>query len=118
MEPTTRFPFRIYTIALLLIELVLATLCWHSIRSYQVYQKEISREYQLKELAGRITYLDEVLTMSARMSAATGDPAWEERYHRFEPELTSVIQEVQRLAPEAYSDRATAQLESAIGPPP
>ncbi len=41
--------------------------------------------------AARIRHLDEVLTMSARMAAATGDEVWIDRYRRFEPELSALI---------------------------
>ncbi|MGI9383947.1 MAG: sensor histidine kinase, partial [Methyloligellaceae bacterium] len=40
---------------------------------------------------GEIIHLDEVLTMSARMAAATGDLRWEERYRRAEPKLDDAI---------------------------
>jgi len=67
----------------------------------------------LKELSGSIIYLDEVLTMSARMAAATGDLGWEKRYRSFEPQLDAAIKEAMRLAPEAYSDEAAAQTDAA-----
>jgi diguanylate cyclase (GGDEF)-like protein len=53
-----------------------------------------------------ITHLDEALTMSARMSAATGDPKWEERYLAFEPQLDAAIGEAQHLAPDVYAEGA------------
>lgn len=34
----------------------------------------------VEQLRGEIVYLDEVLTMSARMAAATGEPRWTERH--------------------------------------
>ena len=37
------------------------------------------RVERVTQLSGTIRHLDEVLTMSARMSAATGNPAWEAR---------------------------------------
>jgi PAS domain S-box-containing protein len=37
--------------------------------------------------------LDEILTMSTRMAAATGNSQWENRYRKHEPELTAAIQE-------------------------
>ena len=59
-------------------------------------------DFRIQEIAGGILYLDEVLTMSARMSAATGDPKWEERYRLYEPELDADIQEAMRLARSAF----------------
>jgi hypothetical protein len=41
----------------------------------------------LQQLSDEIIYLDEVLTMSARMAASTGNLEWENRYRTFEPKL-------------------------------
>lgn len=43
---------------------------------------------------GSIMQMDEVLTMSAKMAAATGDLAYEERYRFFEPKLDAAIKEL------------------------
>lgn len=58
----------------------------------------VSTQVELRTLTGRILYLDEVLTMSARMGAHTGDPRWEERYRRYEPELTAAFERWMALA--------------------
>ena len=66
----------------------------------------------LSKTASRILYLDEMLTMSARMAAATGDKAWIDRYRQFEPELDRLIREAESLAPGTgtpYGVRATEQ---------
>lgn len=52
-----------------------------------------SRHLSLSLNIGRIMLLDEVLTMSARMAAATGDMKYEDRYNQFEPELDILINE-------------------------
>lgn len=48
---------------------------------------------RLSKLQGEISYYDEVLTMSARMAASTGDPYWEARYKQYVPRLEAVINE-------------------------
>ena len=57
---------------------------------------------ELKGLVGRlgekIIYLDEVLTMSARLAATTGDLTWEDRYKRNEPVLIETINQVKSLS--------------------
>ncbi len=63
-----------------------------------------SHDSRLIVLAGEIVHLDEVLTMSARMAAATGDPAWEVRYRRIEPQLDAAFQEGLRLEPKGVGD--------------
>jgi len=56
-------------------------------------------KFDMQDLAGRITHLDEVLTMSARMCAATGDTSWQERYDAHEPILDQVIGDLMALSP-------------------
>jgi len=80
--------------------------------AYRALEEVSTHELRLQGLIGRIVHLDEVLTMSARMAAATGELHWEERYLRFEPELEAAIQEAARLASESYAAFA-AETEAA-----
>jgi PAS domain S-box-containing protein len=107
-----RFPLLFLTVVALLTSAVLGWLGWNTYRSYQVTTLIRERLFRIQEMQGVITHLDEVLTMSARMAAATGDPAWEQRYLHFEPILDSAIQEVIRLEPDAYRSHA-AETEAA-----
>lgn len=66
---------------------------------YSLLEIHISNESEDEELYTTIKHLDEVLTMSARMAAATGEKRWSERYHKFAPELDKAI----KLAIERYS---------------
>jgi PAS domain S-box-containing protein len=70
-------------------------------------------EMRLSELSGTILQLDEVLTMSARMAAATADPQWETRYRRFEPKLDQAIREAVTLFPEVYANAAVHRTRTA-----
>lgn len=47
---------------------------------------------------GEIARLDEVLTMSARLHAATGDPVWRDRYLDHVPPLDQLLEEALALA--------------------
>ena len=85
----------------------------HLWASYQDLQAAQGRDIRLQQLDGTITYLDEVLTMSARMNAATGDTSWEARYRRFEPQLDDAIQETKALAPSSYVSAAAVQTDKA-----
>ena len=82
-------------------------------RSYHNLLAAQARNTRIEELTGEIRYLDEVLTMSARMGAATGDPAWEQRYLDFEPQLSAAIEETKRLVPEAFAIGGAQQTEAA-----
>ncbi|MEN9261335.1 MAG: methyl-accepting chemotaxis protein [Thermostichus sp. HHBFW_bins_43] len=80
-------------------------------RTYFNFNPTISRQFTLQNLSDQVIYLDEVLTMSARMGSATGNLAWEERYNIHVPKLDEVLAEIERLDPvsyEAYAAQTTA----------
>ncbi|MBI5434437.1 MAG: response regulator [Planctomycetes bacterium] len=58
-----------------------------------------AREHQVHALTAQIRYLDEVLTMSACMSAATGEPRWQARYDAHVTQLDDAIVGLRELAP-------------------
>jgi PAS domain S-box-containing protein len=107
------FPIRLLTIALVLTTVTIAWFGWiifDQRRDAKMFQGESLR---IEELRGVIVHLDEVLTMSARMAAATGDLKWEERYRRFEPQLDAAIKETIRLGTDPSSVKTTAQTDVA-----
>jgi signal transduction histidine kinase len=92
---------------------VLVVLGWQLWRSYRGFKSVLREDFRLQELRGTIVHLDEVLTMSARMAAATGDPRWEARYRVNEPLLASAIEEAQELAPEEFLGAAAKRTDIA-----
>ncbi len=80
-----------------------------------LYKKTELADLRCCELNGIILHLDEVLTMSARMAAATGNMQWIERYRHFEPMLDLAIKEASQLAPETFMTRAAAMTDAANG---
>ena len=92
-----RFPIRLLTVVCLLTIMAFAWFGWiifDARRDAKMFTDRLSR---IEELRGVIVHLDEVLTMSARMAAATGDLQWEERYRRFEPQLDAAIKETTKI---------------------
>jgi signal transduction histidine kinase/ActR/RegA family two-component response regulator len=81
--------------------------------SYRVVQGFEETQLAIESVCGRITWLDEVLTMSARMAAATGDPRWQERYDECVARLDQAIAEAHRLAPGDQEDAAARQTDQA-----
>ena len=82
---------------------------------YQNFQSAITKNFKLQNLSGQIVHLDEVLTMSARMAASTGNLKWEGRYLEHVPPLDNAINQVLEIAPEhqadaSKTDAANAQL--------
>ena len=100
-------------VALILTAISLGCLSWSAVTSIRQLQDVKERDLRIENLRGRIVYLDEVLTMSARMSAATGDAKWEKRYRQFEPELESAIEEALLLTSDADAIRVVEHTNSA-----
>lgn len=82
---------------------VLGTLAAQAWLSYRGIQGTQQTDLRLTELGGDIRYFDEVLTMAARMAAATGDLKWEARYRAGETRLDAAIREALALAPDELS---------------
>jgi methyl-accepting chemotaxis protein len=85
---------------------------WNIWNIYRDYKTVITNQFKLQDLSGQIVHFDEVLTMSARMAASTGDSKWEKRYRQFEPELDQAIKQTTQLAPEAVRGQS-AQTDAA-----
>jgi PAS domain S-box-containing protein len=112
-KPTASFPMWAFTAAVCFTIAVFVGLGAHTWNSYQAAKRLQGRDLQLLKLCGMVTYLDEVLTMSARMAATTGKPRWEERYRHFEPQLAEDIEELTQLAPELREHEGAAQTDAA-----
>jgi twitching motility protein PilJ len=80
---------------------------WNLFDIYRGFRSISEKNFRLQELSGKIIYFDEVLTMSARMSASTGDPRWEKRYLQYDPQLSSALEESAKIAPDAYKNLPT-----------
>ncbi|ODS32154.1 MAG: sensor histidine kinase protein [Candidatus Scalindua rubra] len=114
-KTTSKRHFPIFTfLFILFVTLVLFLgLGWQSLRSYKDIKTIQERDFRLQKLVGIIIHLDEVLTMSARMGAETGNLQWEERYRSFEPQLDAAIKEAKRLVPETFMSKAATQTDVA-----
>ena len=71
--------------------IVIVWLVWATWAASELAGKAIKRSAEFERLAGRITYLDEVMTMSARMAAGTGQANWAKRYVSHVPQLDAAI---------------------------
>lgn len=83
--------------------LVLATICvmmWLAWSQYSTLKEQISIDQHFVEtsrLKDKLIYLDEVLTMSARLAVSTGDLKWEQRYFDHVDLLDSAIKQMEAL---------------------
>ena len=99
--------------AVLLTLLVLIGENWNVYRNFRLASDQTTNILRMQTLRGRIIQLDEVLTMSARMAAATGDPKWEARYRGFEPQLDGAIKDALGFAPSSALSHAAARTDAA-----
>lgn len=60
----------------------------------------LERNHLIMKTRGKIIHYDEVLTMSARMAASTGDSFWKKRYEIAEPRLAAAINTAFDLVPD------------------
>lgn len=88
---------------------LLGSSTWNVWTTYQGFRNSVTNQFQLRAASDKVVHLDEVLTMSARMAASTGDSSWEKRYWKFEPELSAAIDQVISMA----STTSTSQEDSA-----
>jgi hypothetical protein len=101
-----RFSISLFVVAFFFAMAVLAWLTWST---YDLYTRDRTEQaWHIGELRKKIIHLDEVLTMSARMAAATGDPNWEERYCLFEPQLDDAVKEIMKLTPSQMAGQTDA----------
>lgn len=72
-----------------------------------------SRQLEVQRLCGEIKHLDEVLTMSAWLAAATGDTVWQRRYEQHVDVLTAAISSLRNVAPQVFDRELGAETEAA-----
>ena len=97
---TVSFDRLLITSAMMATVILLAVVVWNAHRNMALHEKTIATITETERLRGTIIHLDELLTMSARMAASTGDLQWETRYNHFEPKLDAAIKRAIALAPE------------------
>lgn len=72
---------------------------WFVFSSFDEFSELQKKNERIAQLQGTILQYDEVLTMSAKMAAATGEMKWELRYRQIEPLLDEAIRELIILQP-------------------
>ncbi|WP_282604322.1 ATP-binding protein [Pelagibius sp. Alg239-R121] len=80
----------------LLLTVLIGTLCaglFFTISTHTKLERLLARDIRAETLAKDISYLDEVLTMSARTYVFTGEAEWKQRYADHVPILDQVLAE-------------------------
>ena len=95
------FPSRPFAAAFVISLLTAIFSGWQSWQIHNRFDEMTAKYIDSERDVGRITLLDEMSTMSARMAAATGDFSYEKRYDEFGQELTAYIENVRADFPQA-----------------
>jgi diguanylate cyclase (GGDEF)-like protein len=93
--------------------LILGWLSWDAYTDHLHVEAQLQKIARMKTVRDEIVRLDEVLTMSAWMATASGNPDWEMRYLELEPQLDQYIKEALRLDPDAPHGEAIAMTDAA-----
>jgi methyl-accepting chemotaxis protein len=107
------FRIKILIIPFALTVILLGGIGWYIWESSKVAQKTRIQDKRIQELSGELNYLDEVLTMSARMAAATGELSWEQRYLSFQPKVDAAFNEGTQLLPQVFKSESMAEATTA-----
>lgn len=93
-----------------------ALVIWLVGSTYLIYTRMLQANATaaaVQEIKFKIRYLDEALTMSARMAAQTGKAEWEERYRFFESAMTTALSRVGQALEANRDTELPAQLMAA-----
>ena len=103
---------KVLTVAVIATLLLFTVFCLQFFNAYRDLKTTRKFYLRLQELSGIISHYDEILTMSARMGAATGNLEWEERYRTYEPLLDATIKETIELSPEIFMSKAATETDA------
>lgn len=106
-------PLAVMTAGVALTVAFLALVGWDAWNVFDRFRSIVDLEVKFQVLSGDIVYLDEALTMSARMAALTSDPRWKARYQRLEPRLRAVILETMELTRATDARNHAANIDEA-----
>jgi PAS domain S-box-containing protein len=95
------FPLRLFAAAFVISLLTTIFSGWQMWQMDHRVEALSDKRAALFENIGSIMLYDEVLTMSARMAAATGDFSYEKRYDEFDPQLVREIDALRAILPQA-----------------
>ena len=103
----------IFLAAGLVTAMVTAGLIWASWKSLTIADDVKMRAVEFAQLEGDIKHLDEILTSSARLAAATGDEIWEARYEAHAPHLEEAIARAIRITGASVPRSGVLQVSAA-----
>ena len=92
---------------------LICSFVWAALQTRDEWYRASQKSIRVAELIGTIGYLDEWMTMSTEMAAATGEHRWVDRFDDAAPRLNAAIAEASGLAsPEIRAAMAATTIEA------
>jgi diguanylate cyclase (GGDEF)-like protein len=113
LDPAKNWLQRLIVLSAVLTLLIVGLFSATNLVAYRFLTGPMQALIRVKDLQITVLVMDEALTKSARLAAATGDPEWEARYRRLEPQLAQAMAEVQRLELAPAYGQAVARSDAA-----
>ncbi|MBN1586453.1 MAG: PAS domain S-box protein [Candidatus Omnitrophica bacterium] len=113
MESNSKTPGLILAICVMVTVGLLAWQGWSLFTTLSRGQLAREQSIRVQELRGDLTRLNEILALSVRMAAATGDIQWQVQYDEHRQELEALVEEAMDLASGAYQGDWVEDTEAA-----
>ncbi|MDD5301239.1 MAG: PAS domain S-box protein, partial [Gallionella sp.] len=108
-----KFPLRFFALAFSISISVSILGGWQAWRMHERFEETSERHMHIERDIAHIMLLDEVLTMSARMAAATGDFSYEKRYDEADPQLAGYLDHLKGDLPRTEIARFIGETDEA-----
>ncbi|MES3028942.1 MAG: methyl-accepting chemotaxis protein [Pseudomonadota bacterium] len=113
MSAEVRFPTRTIALVLAVSTCLIAWLIWTGENIGGKLTAASERATAGAQALGEMARLDEALTSSARLAAATGEPKWKVRYDDLSPKFDKAVEDAQALASPALRDQYKTTTDAA-----
>lgn len=80
---------------------------------YTSFNKLVNVDFTLTRLTGKVVYLDELLTMSARLAVTTGDLRWQKRWNENLEPIDTAIKQANQIDQTAFQTEGAEQTQKA-----
>lgn len=104
-----KFLSRFISIGAILTLAAFGAVSWHFWQTGETLVHEIEKDLELQSLTDETIQLGEVLTLSARMAATSGDSNWEVQYEEFVPQQSTSVRRLLELTPKAEQQNGVLQ---------
>jgi len=110
-----KFLSRFISIGAVLTLAAFGSVSWHFWQTGENLVRQIENDLELQRLTDETIQLGEVLTLSARMAATSGDSNWEIQYEEFVPQQSTSIRRLLDLTPRVDQKNGILQTYRANG---